>query len=85
VLTALYDQLMTKTVFLKIIAAIAAAALVVAAVIFLVYRSASRNGGERKFEGILLVGVVGLIVGFMGLSLLYLSQMLTMFGLNLHK
>jgi hypothetical protein len=85
VLTALYDQLMTQTVFLKIIAAIAAAALVVAAVIFLVYRSASRNGGERKFEGILLVGVVGLIVGFMGLSLLYLSQMLTMFGLNLHK
>ncbi|MCS3917780.1 hypothetical protein [Fervidibacter sacchari] len=84
-LTALYDQLMTQTVFLKIIAAIAAAALVVAAVIFLVYRSASRNGGERKFEGILLVGVVGLIVGFMGLSLLYLSQMLTMFGLNLHK
>lgn len=83
--TALYDKLMTQAVFLKVIAAIAAAALVIAAVIFLVYRSAPRNGGERKFEGILLVGVVGLMVGFMGLSLLYLSQMLTMFGLNLHK
>ncbi len=82
--TSLYDKLMAQPVFLKIIAAIAAAALVVAAVIFLVYRSATRNGGERKFESVLLVGVIGLMVGFMGLSLLYLSQLLTVFGLSLH-
>ncbi len=82
--TSLYDKLMAQPVFLKIIAAIAAAALVVAAVIFLVYRSVTRNGGERKFESVLLVGVIGLMVGFMGLSLLYLSQLLTVFGLSLH-
>jgi uncharacterized membrane protein YidH (DUF202 family) len=82
--TSLYDKLMAQPVFLKIIAAIAVAALVVAAVIFFVYRSAMRNGGERKFEGMLLVGVIGLMVGFMGLSLLYLSQLLTVFGLSLH-
>ncbi len=83
--TALYDKLMTQTVFLKIIAAIAVAALLVTAVLFLASRSITKKGGERKGEGLLLVGVIGLIVGFMGLSLLYLSQMLTVFGLNLHK
>jgi hypothetical protein len=31
-----------------------------------------------------LVGVIGLMVGFMGLYLLYLSQLLTFFGLSLH-
>jgi len=82
--TSLYDKLMPQPVFLKIIAAIAAAALVVAAVIFLIYCSAMRNGGERKFESMLLVGVIGLMLGFMGLSLLYLSQLLTFFGLSLH-
>jgi Co/Zn/Cd efflux system component len=83
--TALYDKLMTQTLFLKIIAAIAAAALVIAAAVFLISRSITKKGSERKGEGLLWVGVIGLIVGFMGLSLLYLSQLLTVFGLNLHK
>ena len=84
-LTALYDQLMTQTVFLKIIAAIAAAALGIAATLFLFSRSIVKKGSDRKGEGLLWIGVFGIIVGFTGLSLLYLSQMLTMFGLNLRK